>query len=84
MGRVFNLFAQVDTSLERSVTGLGIGLSLVKTLTEMHGGIVDVSSPGVGLGSEFIVPTADRGGNGQADRPRHDDRAGQQFCRSGF
>ena len=55
MGRVFNLFAQVDTSLERSVTGLGIGLSLVKTLTEMHGGIVDVSSPGVGLGSEFIV-----------------------------
>ncbi len=55
IGRVFNLFAQVDTSLERSVTGLGIGLSLVKTLTEMHGGIVDVSSPGVGLGSEFIV-----------------------------
>ena len=55
MGHVFNLFAQVDTSLERSVTGLGIGLSLVKTLTEMHGGIVDVSSPGVGLGSEFIV-----------------------------
>jgi CheY-like chemotaxis protein len=55
MGRVFNLFAQADTSLERSVTGLGIGLSLVKTLTEMHGGIVDVSSPGVGLGSEFIV-----------------------------
>jgi CheY-like chemotaxis protein len=55
MGRVFTLFAQVDTSLERSVTGLGIGLSLVKTLTEMHGGMVDVSSPGVGLGSEFIV-----------------------------
>ena len=55
MGRVFNLFAQVDTSLERSVTGLGIGLSLVKTLTEMHGGSVEVSSPGVGLGSEFIV-----------------------------
>ena len=55
MGRVFKSFAQVDTSLERSVTGLGIGLSLVKTLTEMHGGIVDVSCPGVGLGSEFIV-----------------------------
>jgi len=49
------MFTQVDTSLERSLTGLGIGLTLVKTLTEMHGGTVEVHSAGVGQGSEFVV-----------------------------
>ena len=52
---VFDMFTQVDTSLERSLTGLGIGLTLVKTLTEMHGGTVEVHSAGVGQGSEFVV-----------------------------
>jgi PAS domain S-box-containing protein len=52
---VFEMFAQIDTSLERSSTGLGIGLTLVKTLTEMHGGTVGVSSAGLGRGSEFVV-----------------------------
>ena len=52
---VFDMFAQVDTSLDRSVTGLGIGLTLVKTLTEMHGGTVEASSDGIGQGSEFVV-----------------------------
>ncbi len=53
--RIFDMFTQVDTALERSVTGLGIGLTLVKTLAQMHGGTVDVTSAGVGQGSEFIV-----------------------------
>ena len=53
--RIFDMFTQVDTALERAVTGLGIGLTLVKTLTQMHGGTVDVTSAGVGQGSEFIV-----------------------------
>jgi signal transduction histidine kinase len=55
LSRIFDMFTQVDTALERSVTGLGIGLTLVKTLTQMHGGTVDVSSAGIGQGSEFIV-----------------------------
>jgi CheY-like chemotaxis protein len=52
---VFDMFAQVDKALERSLSGLGIGLTLVKTLAEMHGGTVEVSSDGVGRGSEFVV-----------------------------
>jgi PAS domain S-box-containing protein len=53
--RIFDMFMQVDTSLERSTSGLGIGLTLVKNLTEMHGGTVEVHSDGIGQGSEFIV-----------------------------
>ncbi|MQA30549.1 MAG: response regulator [Luteitalea sp.] len=53
--RIFEMFTQVDTALERAVTGLGIGLTLVKTLTQMHGGTVDVISAGIGHGSEFVV-----------------------------
>ena len=52
---VFDLFSQVDTSLERASSGLGIGLTLVKTLAEMHGGSVSVTSGGLGQGSEFVV-----------------------------
>ena len=53
--RLFEMFAQLDTSLERSRDGLGIGLTLVKTLVELHGGTVDVRSDGPGRGSEFTV-----------------------------
>jgi CheY-like chemotaxis protein len=53
--RVFDLFAQADRSLERSQGGLGIGLTLVKRLVEMHGGRVEVHSDGLGHGSEFVV-----------------------------
>ncbi len=52
---IFEMFVQIDTSLERSVSGLGIGLTLVKTLVEMHDGTVEVHSAGVGQGSEFVV-----------------------------
>jgi CheY-like chemotaxis protein len=53
--RIFELFAQVDTSLERSGSGLGIGLTLVKKLVEMHHGTVEAHSVGIGRGSEFVV-----------------------------
>jgi PAS domain S-box-containing protein len=53
--RIFEMFRQVDRSLERSEGGLGIGLNLVKRLVEMHGGNVEAHSVGPGKGSEFIV-----------------------------
>ncbi len=82
--RIFDLFVQADRSLARSEGGLGVGLSLVKRLVEMHGGSVSASSPGPGQGSEFVVrlpvlPEApvDRldaqegeGGTGPKPRPR--------------
>jgi CheY-like chemotaxis protein/two-component sensor histidine kinase len=52
---VFEMFFQVDRSLERSQGGLGIGLSLVRRLVELHGGRVTASSPGIGKGSEFTI-----------------------------
>jgi PAS domain S-box-containing protein len=53
--RLFDLFAQGDRSLARSEGGLGIGLTLVRSLVEMHGGSVTAMSAGPGMGSEFVV-----------------------------
>ena len=53
--RVFDLFAQGEQALDRSGAGLGIGLTLVRSLVEMHGGRVDARSDGPGTGSEFEV-----------------------------
>jgi signal transduction histidine kinase/ActR/RegA family two-component response regulator len=53
--RVFDLFTQLPETARRSHGGLGIGLTLVKTLVEMHAGTVQARSPGPGQGSEFIV-----------------------------
>ncbi len=52
---LFNLFAQVDATHARTGGGLGIGLALVKSLVELHGGSVSAHSDGAGLGSEFTV-----------------------------
>jgi signal transduction histidine kinase/ActR/RegA family two-component response regulator len=65
--RVFDPFMQIDRHAHRAQGGLGIGLTLVKSLVEMHGGTVQASSEGTGRGSEFVIrlplasspPTAD-------------------------
>jgi signal transduction histidine kinase/PleD family two-component response regulator len=70
---VFDLFAQANRSLHRAEGGLGIGLTIVRGLTELHGGRVSATSDGFGRGAEFVVclpamvdtrpeTTADRGG----------------------
>ncbi len=53
--KIFNLFEQTQRTIEQSKGGLGIGLALVRSLVEMHGGTVTAQSPGANLGSEFIV-----------------------------
>ncbi len=55
MPRLFTLFSQAAPALERSEGGLGIGLSLVRGLVELHGGTVSAHSRGAGQGSEFVV-----------------------------
>lgn len=52
---IFDLFTQVPGSLDRAPGGLGIGLTLVRTLVELHGGHVEARSEGMGCGSEFVV-----------------------------
>ena len=52
---IFDMFAQVDRTLERAQAGLGVGLSLARHLIELHGGTIEASSGGLGHGSTFIV-----------------------------
>ncbi|HEV3168051.1 MAG TPA: ATP-binding protein [Isosphaeraceae bacterium] len=70
--KMFDLFAQGDRSLDRSEGGLGIGLTLVKSLAELHGGTVSAISDGAGKGSEFVVrlPAAEGGTGADSDLKR--------------
>jgi len=55
LGSVFDLFVQSNRTLDRAAGGLGVGLTLVRSLVEMHGGVVEAHSAGEGRGSEFVV-----------------------------
>jgi PAS domain S-box-containing protein len=68
---IFDLFTQADRSLDRSQGGLGIGLSLVQRLVELHGGTVQAFSAGLGQGSEFVVrlPVPPSGATMQDQQP---------------
>jgi PAS domain S-box-containing protein len=68
---IFEMFAQADDSLERTHAGLGVGLTLVRRIVELHGGTVEARSDGPNLGAEFVVrlPVASRqraGAQGEA------------------
>lgn len=76
---IFELFVQVNTSLDRPQGGLGLGLTVVKQLVELHGGHVEAQSAGLGQGSEFIVhlpalvdESQSQAGSTQASRPPTD------------
>jgi PAS domain S-box-containing protein len=83
--RVFDLFAQADRTLDRTQGGLGIGLTLVRNLVELHGGTVSAHSDGLGRGSEFVVrlPAARQapGPDGVAARPEPPQQASSPSAR---
>ncbi len=75
LDRVFEMFAQINESSEYGHTGLGIGLTLVKRLVEMHGGSVEVQSAGRNLGTTFqvrlpVLPQAPLSNNGEPNARR--------------
>lgn len=55
LSSIFDIFSQLAPALERSQGGLGIGLALVRGLVALHGGSIEATSAGVGMGSEFVV-----------------------------
>ena len=76
--RVFDMFMQVDHSLARTQGGLGVGLTLVRMLVQLHGGVVEAYSEGLGMGTEFIVRlplAADAGALGELAATHAGDRS---------
>jgi CheY-like chemotaxis protein len=72
---IFDLFGQVERSLDRAQGGLGIGLTLVKSLAELHDGSVQAFSPGLGRGSEFVVCLPALNASAASAEPRPPDLA---------
>src|SRR5262249_4177430 len=70
LSHIFELFAQAVPNRDRARGGLGIGLALVKTLVELHGGTVTADSPGPGRGSEFVVRLPTEGRLAHGVRPQ--------------
>jgi two-component system CheB/CheR fusion protein len=84
--RIFDLFVQAERRLDRAVGGVGIGLTLVRRLVELHGGTVAASSPGPGRGSEFVVrlpalPAGREGEGGPTKAPPRPAKQGHPACR---
>jgi signal transduction histidine kinase/DNA-binding response OmpR family regulator len=74
LDRVFDMFIQIDSGLDRAHGGLGIGLTLVRELITMHSGSISVTSDGPGKGSEFVVriPLAEAPVAGHEHQNEHD------------
>jgi CheY-like chemotaxis protein len=82
LGKVFDLFTQVDHSLDRAQGGLGVGLTLVRSLVELHDGSVQALSDGPGRGSEFVVRLPlFVGEDSEANQPGRSDEAARLPCR---
>jgi two-component system, chemotaxis family, CheB/CheR fusion protein len=73
--RIFDLFAQAEDTLDRAEGGLGIGLTLVKSLVELHGGTITARSEGLGKGSEFVVRLPALNGTAPPAQPAEDGTA---------